>query len=97
MMNELGTELIADDKFTTSDTKYYLQTVELTVRRLAFPDGATTRQIFERASELDLDLCPLELGPHLRLFILISLKVIWEIIFSNIELQWAPSQLHPIS
>ncbi|GAB1157255.1 hypothetical protein YWY31_32800 [Paenibacillus illinoisensis] len=67
MMNELGEKLITDDKFTTSDTKYSLLTVELTVGKLGFPDGATTRQIFERASELDLELCPLELGPHLRL------------------------------
>lgn len=44
-----------------------MQTVELSVGKLGFPDGATTRQIFERASELDLELCPLELGPHLRL------------------------------
>ncbi|WP_458123987.1 helicase [Paenibacillus sp. Z3-2] len=67
LMNELGEALIADDKFTTSDTKCSLQAVELTVKKLGFPDGATTSQIFERASELDLELCPLELGPHLRL------------------------------
>lgn len=67
MMNELGEKLLTDDQFTTSDTKYSLQTVELTVGELGFPDGATTGQIFKRASELDLELCPLELGPHLRL------------------------------
>jgi hypothetical protein len=67
MMNEYGERLLADDKFTTSNTKYSLQTVELTVSDLGFPDGATTAQIFNRASELGLELCPLELGPHLRL------------------------------
>ena len=67
LMNEYGERLLADDKFTTSDTKYSLKTVELTVRNLGFPDGATMPQIFKRASELGLELCPLELGPHLRL------------------------------
>jgi hypothetical protein len=67
LMNESGERLLADDKFTTSDTKYSLQTVELTVGDLDFHDGATTAQIFKRASELGLELCPLELGPHLRL------------------------------
>lgn len=67
MINEYGERLLADDKFTTSDTNYSLQTVELTVGDLGFPDGATTAQIFKRASELGLELCPLELGPQLRL------------------------------
>jgi hypothetical protein len=67
LMNEYGERLLSDDKFTTSETKYSLKTVELTVRDLGFSDGATTPQIFKRASELGLELCPLELGPHLRL------------------------------
>jgi hypothetical protein len=67
MMNDYGERLLADDKFTTSDIKYSLRTVELTVGDLGFPDGATTDQIFKRASELGLELCPLELGPHIRL------------------------------
>lgn len=67
LINEYGERLLSDDKFTTSDTKYSLKTVELTVRDLGFPDGATTPQIFKRASQRGLELCPLELGPHLRL------------------------------
>ncbi|CAM3881079.1 helicase [Mesobacillus thioparans] len=67
LINEYGERLLADDKFKTSDTKYNLQTVELTVGNLGFPDGATTDQIFKKASELGLELCPLELGPYLRL------------------------------
>lgn len=66
-MNEYGEILFADEKFTTSDTKYSLKTVELTVMDLGFPDGVNTAQLFKRATELGLDLCPLELGPHLRL------------------------------
>lgn len=67
LMNESGERLLADDKFTTSNTKYSLQTVELTVGDLGFHDGSTTAQIIKRASELVLELCPLELAPHLRL------------------------------
>lgn len=67
LMNEYGQRLLADDKFTTSATKYILQTVELTVGDLGFPKGATTAQIFKKANDLELELCPHELGPHLRL------------------------------
>jgi hypothetical protein len=67
LMNEYGERLFADDRFTTSEIKYTLQTVELTVGDLGFPDGATTTLIFTKARELGLELCPLELGPYLRL------------------------------
>ncbi|MGE7690433.1 helicase [Lysinibacillus sp. NPDC097214] len=67
LMNEYGERLFTDDKFITSDTMYSLQTVELTVGDLGFPEGANTARIFKRAGELGLELCPLELGPHLRL------------------------------
>ncbi|GGI10828.1 helicase [Gottfriedia solisilvae] len=67
LLNEYGELLLANEKFTTSDTKYSLETVELTVSNLGFFFGATTAQIFKRASELGLGLCPPELGPYLRL------------------------------
>ena len=66
-LNEYAEILLSNDRFTTSKTKYNLETVELTIRNLGFPEGATMPQIFKRAKELGLDLCPLELGPHLRL------------------------------
>ncbi len=66
-MNVSAERLFADDRFITSDTSYKLKTVELTLRDLGFPGGATAAQTFERASEVGLELCSLELGPHLRL------------------------------
>jgi hypothetical protein len=66
-MNVSAERLFADDRFTTSKTSYRLKTVELTLRDLGHSEGATAAQIFERANELGLELCPLELGPHLRL------------------------------
>jgi hypothetical protein len=67
LLNEYGKRLLTDEKFTISETKYNLQTVELTVGYIGFPEGATTAQIYKRAIELGLELCPLELGPYLRL------------------------------
>lgn len=47
MINEYGEQLLTDNRFTTSDKKYSLQTVELTVSDLGFRDGATKDQIFK--------------------------------------------------
>src|SRR5919202_3211266 len=66
-MNESAQRLFASDAFTTSETRYAVTTVELTVRDLGFPAGATSAEISARAGVLVLGLCPLELGPHLRL------------------------------
>lgn len=66
-INEYGEMLLKDDHFTVSNTKYSLQTVELTVSDLGFLEGATTPQIYQKAKELNLELCPLELGPYIRL------------------------------
>ena len=82
-LNAYGERLFADDHFTTSETSHRLKTVELTVRDLGFPEGATTAQIFERASELGLELCPLELGPHLRLRYLDQPEGFWITIASK--------------
>lgn len=70
MLNAYGERLFEADQFMTSASKYSLETVELTVMDLGFPDGAVTARIFKRAGELGLELCPLELGPHLRLMYL---------------------------
>lgn len=69
-INEYGKRLLNDVAFTTSGTRYSLHTVELTVEELGFPGGATTAQLFKKANEVKLKLCPLELGPHLRLQVL---------------------------
>ncbi len=56
--------------------------VRLSVADLGFPDGATTDQIYQKAEELGLELCPAEVGPQLRLstddpdYMLIAMKQI---------------------
>lgn len=67
MMNAYANRIFTDDKFTTSDIAYSVNTVELTVRDIGFPEGANIIQIYKRAEEVGLYLCPLETGPYLRL------------------------------
>ncbi|MGF6355471.1 putative damage-inducible protein DinB [Paenibacillus sp. 4624] len=66
-MNEYGNKLFDDEKFVISPTKRRLETVELSVRNLGFSDGATTLQLFQMADTLGLKLCPIDLGPFLRI------------------------------
>ena len=66
-LNESAERLFASDLFTTAATRSAVTTVELTVRDLGFPRGATSTDLYLRAGALGLALCPLELSPHLRL------------------------------
>lgn len=66
-LNEAAETLFASDQFTTSQNRSSVTTIELTVGDLGFPRGATSAELYERAATLGLELCPLELGPHLRL------------------------------
>lgn len=66
-LNESADRLFASDRFTTAPTRHALTTVELTVRALGFPRGATSAELYAEAAALGLGLCPLELGPHFRL------------------------------
>ncbi len=45
----------------------YVDVVRLTVADLGFNGNATTEQIFNRAEQLGLELCPPAVGPHYRL------------------------------
>lgn len=67
LMNKFGERLFADDKFTISEKIYSVRTVELTVCDLGFPEGATIPRVYKKANQVGLKLCPLELGPYLRL------------------------------
>ena len=50
-----------------SSKKTEVELVKITVAELGFKDGATRKDIHERAFELGLKLCPNEVGPALRL------------------------------
>ncbi|MBV9110502.1 MAG: helicase, partial [Gemmatimonadetes bacterium] len=66
-LNQLAKDLFADPRFTTATTVSVIEAVEISVSELGLPSGGTTSQLFERATFAGLSLCPLELGPHLRL------------------------------
>jgi hypothetical protein len=66
-INELGLQLLLSAAFKASETRRAVVTAELRVRNLGLPHGATISEIFKNATDLDLSLCPLELGPYLRL------------------------------
>lgn len=66
-MNESAETLFASELFTTSPTRDAILTVELSVRELGLPQGAVNAELHSQAQGLGLMLCPLELGPHLRL------------------------------
>lgn len=87
-INDYGERLLTDYRFTTSGAKYSLQTVQLTVSGLGFRNGATLLHIFKRANELGLELCPLELGPHLRMQYLDQPEVY---LGDSLQLHQAPS------
>jgi hypothetical protein len=66
-LNEAAQRLFGHDSFSTAKARSHLETVELSVADLGYPQGATMAQVQDRAVKVGLSLCPLELGPHLRL------------------------------
>lgn len=66
-LNPMALALFADDRFTTTAVESVLEVAFTTVDQLGLGTGATFGQVVERAAAAGLSLCPLELGPHLRL------------------------------
>ena len=60
-------DLLKSRDFTVSNKIYRANLISLTVKELGLEEGATTDRIYEQAKELGLDLCPVEVGPQLRL------------------------------
>jgi hypothetical protein len=58
-------EILQKTPFSKELIKYDL--VSFSVESLGFPKGATTAEIYQKAQELGLELCPAEVGPLLRL------------------------------
>ncbi|MBI4097592.1 MAG: hypothetical protein HY426_00975 [Candidatus Levybacteria bacterium] len=60
-------DILHSSDFTTLPTPVNIDTIILTVADLGFSSPATTDQIYAKAKELGLELCPAEVGPHKRL------------------------------
>jgi len=66
-LNEASEQLFRHPAFTTAAASYLLPCVEVAVIDLGFPEGATMEALLSGAAEAGLAVCPLEVGPHLRL------------------------------
>lgn len=59
--------MLKNKEFYTLKNKEQVKLVKLKVRDLGFPDGATTKEMYKKAEEFGLELCPPETGPQIRL------------------------------
>ena len=66
-INSYAKSMMENEDFKTSKTKEIADLIRLTVSDLGFKGVATTDQVYKRAEELGLELCPAEVGPHYRL------------------------------
>lgn len=60
-------DIIGKPEFKVVAEEIEIELVKITVGNLGFENGAQRNQIYERAQELGLKLCPAEVGPQLRL------------------------------
>lgn len=60
-------DILGMPAFTVSQEETQLDLVVVTVSELGFKNGATRKDIYDRAFEQGLLLCPSEVGPQLRL------------------------------
>ncbi len=66
-INDWTNNILGKPAFTVSETEQDVELVNVSVRELGFKKGASYTDICERAQELGLDLCHVEVGPQLRL------------------------------
>ncbi|MFY9463112.1 MAG: hypothetical protein WAP52_02920 [Candidatus Sungiibacteriota bacterium] len=66
-IGDWGSDILGKPAFTASRVETEVDLVALSVAELGFKDGATRKDIYERAIEIGLELCPAEVGPQLRL------------------------------
>jgi hypothetical protein len=66
-ISERSQDMLKSPDFTTLANPEEISLVRLKVEDLGFTSFATTEQIYARAQELGLELCPAEVAPHQRL------------------------------
>lgn len=67
LLNEFANILFSSNLFNTTIEKCTISIVEISLKDLGFPAGATLPDIHERIKEYGFSECPLEAGPYLRL------------------------------
>ena len=66
-VSDWANQLLESKDFTILKSAETVDLIRLIVKDLGFPNGATTDEIYKKATKLGLELCPAEVGPHLRL------------------------------
>jgi len=66
-IGDWANDIIGKPEFTVAARETEVDLVKVTVGDLGFKDGARRDQIYDRAKELGLEVCPSEVGPQLRL------------------------------
>ncbi|MEN9881527.1 MAG: hypothetical protein RLZZ308_710 [Candidatus Parcubacteria bacterium] len=66
-IDDWANDILGKPAFTATTSKTEVELVVASVAELGFKDGATRKDIYVRAQEFGLDLCPPEVGPYLRL------------------------------
>lgn len=66
-IGDWANDILGKPAFTATESVMEVELVVASVAELGFKDGATRKDIYVRAQELGLDLCPPEVGPQLRL------------------------------
>ena len=60
-------DILGKPAFTAAAKETEVELVRVSVAERGFKNGATRKDIYQRAQELGLELCPNEVGPQLRL------------------------------
>lgn len=66
-ISDWANDILGKSAFTVATEETEVDLVKVTVAELGFRKGVRRDQIYERAKELGLELCPPEVGPQLRL------------------------------
>jgi len=65
--NKYASHMLGRPEFVVAEKETEIDLVVVSLAELGFKDGARRDQIYDRAKELGLELCPAEVGPQLRL------------------------------
>lgn len=66
-IGDWANDILGKPEFTVTTGETEVDLIKVTVAELGFKEGARRDQIYDRAKELGLELCPPEVGPQLRL------------------------------
>jgi len=66
-IGDWANDILGKSAFSAASKEAELELVRVSVKELGFKKGATRQEIYQRAQELGLKICPNEVGPQLRL------------------------------